>query len=85
MLVLLSYAGLAHPSNPEQILIALEPEAVSVYCREQKVREFVAESGSNDASVEVTIARPETQYMVIDIGGKFNFSSSKLFHWKLFT
>ena len=75
--VLLSQAGLAHPSNPEQILIALEPEAASVYCREQKLREFVAESGSNDDSVEDTIARPESQYMVIDIGGKFNFSSSK--------
>ena len=83
MLVLLSQAGLAHPSSPEQILIALEPEAASVYCREQKVREFVAESGSNDATVKDTIARPETQYMVIDIEGKLNFPSSKLFHSKL--
>ena len=61
----------------------MEPEAASVYCREQKVRESVAESGSNDASVEDAIARPETQYIVIDIEGKLNFPSSKLFHSKL--
>ena len=47
------------------------------------MREFVAESGSNDATVKDTIARPETQYMVIDIEGKLNFPSSKLFHSKL--
>ena len=51
----------------------MEPEAASVYYREQMVRELVAESGSNDASVEDTIAGPGKQYMVIDIRGKFNF------------
>lgn len=63
-------AGLASPSNPEQVLIALEPEAASVYCRRRKIREFVAESGSDDASVGDTLALPDTQYVVIDIGGK---------------
>ena len=63
-------AGLASPSNPEQVLIALEPEAASVYCRRRKMREFVAESGSDDASVGDTLALPDTQYVVIDIGGK---------------
>lgn len=62
-------AGLACPSNPEQILIALEPEAASFYCTEQKMRDFVAESGTNDASVTDTIARIEKQYVVVDIGG----------------
>ncbi|XP_022801901.1 heat shock 70 kDa protein 12A-like isoform X2 [Stylophora pistillata] len=62
-------AGLACPSNPEQILIALEPEAASFYCMEQKMRDFVAESGTNDALVTDTIARIETQYVVVDIGG----------------
>ena len=37
------------------------------------VSELVAENGSNDASVEDTIAGPGKQYMVIDIRGKFNF------------
>ena len=49
------------------------------------MKEFVAESGRNDASVEDTIARPETQYMVIDIGGEFNFPSGKFFYAKLLT
>jgi len=60
---------LASPSNPEQILTALEPEAASVYCRERKMREFVTESGNDDSLVAETLARPETQYVVIDSGG----------------
>ena len=31
----------------------------------------------------IIFLRPETQYMVIDIEGKLNFPSSKLFHSKL--
>ena len=60
---------MASPSNPEQILIALEPEATSVYYRERKIREFVTESGNDDFLVAETLARPETQYVVIDSGG----------------
>ena len=52
-------------------MIALEPEASSFYCREQKMRDFIAESGNNDASVRDTIARAETQYVVVDIGGEW--------------
>lgn len=33
------------------------------------MREFVAENGSSDASVNETLAIPDTQYVVIDIGG----------------
>ncbi|KAJ7353753.1 hypothetical protein OS493_032623 [Desmophyllum pertusum] len=33
-------AGIASSDVPEQLLIALEPEAASVYCRERKMREF---------------------------------------------
>ena len=33
------------------------------------MRDFIAESGNN-ASVRDTIARTETQYVVVDIGGK---------------
>ncbi|KAL9960018.1 hypothetical protein ACROYT_G033408 [Oculina patagonica] len=49
-------AGLASPLKPEQLIIALEPKAASVYCRESKIRDFFAERRSNDA-------------LVIDIGG----------------
>ena len=36
-------AGLAAPLNPSQLLIALEPEAASIYCRKLKQRELVAD------------------------------------------
>lgn len=36
-------AGLASPHNPTQLLIALEPEAASIYCRKLKLRELVPE------------------------------------------
>lgn len=64
-----SKAGLASPSNPEQIVIALEPEAASVYCREREMREFVTESGNNDALVADILAHTAKHYVVIDIGG----------------
>ena len=38
-------AGLASPMNPAQLLIALEPEAASIYCRKLKQRELVPEEG----------------------------------------
>jgi len=34
-------AGIASPDNPEQLLIALEPEAASVYVRKQKLRQLI--------------------------------------------
>ena len=36
-------AGLASPLNPGQLLIALEPEAASIYCRKLKQRELIPE------------------------------------------
>ena len=53
---------------PEQLLIALEPEAASIHCREMKMREFANEKG--DATVSDVFARPGSKYLVIDIGGK---------------
>ena len=41
---------------PEQLLIALEPEAASIHCREMKMREFANEKG--DATVSDVFARP---------------------------
>lgn len=63
---------MASDNNPEQLLIALEPEAASIYCREMKMREFTNEKG--DASVSDVFARPESKYLVIDIGGKVECS-----------
>ena len=60
-------AGIASAENPEQIVIALEPESASVYCREKKMRDFTNERG--DAGVSDLFARPGAKYLVIDIGG----------------
>jgi len=60
---------LASPSNPEQIIIALEPEAASVYCREREMRDFTTESGNNDALVADILAHTAKHYVVLDIGG----------------
>ena len=60
---------MASPSNPEQIVIALEPEAASVYCREREMRDFVTESGNSDALVADILGHTAKHYVVVDIGG----------------
>jgi len=69
-------AGIASADNPEQLLIALEPECASAYCREKKMREFSSKKG--DASVSEVFARPGSRYLVIDIGGNENFFLTKI-------
>lgn len=34
-------AGLVPPANPEQLLIALEPEAASIYCRKLRLNQLI--------------------------------------------
>ncbi|OPJ66268.1 hypothetical protein AV530_009672 [Patagioenas fasciata monilis] len=34
-------AGLVSPENPEQLLIALEPEAASIYCRKLRLHQLL--------------------------------------------
>ena len=60
-------AGVASSDNPDQLMIALEPEAASFYCREKKMRDFTGEK--ENANLSETLARPGTRYVVIDIGG----------------
>ncbi|XP_041074229.1 heat shock 70 kDa protein 12B isoform X1 [Polyodon spathula] len=38
-------AGLISPENPEQLLIALEPEAASIYCRKLRLHQVIDLSG----------------------------------------
>ena len=40
----LSQAGLACSEFPEQLLIALEPEAASIYCRKLRIHHLVPET-----------------------------------------
>jgi len=37
------------------------------------MRQYITENGSDDASVSETLALPDTQYVVIDIGGNDTF------------
>jgi len=66
--VLYFQAGLVSSKNSTQLIIALEPEAAAVYCRQQKLREFV--EGKGEEVVKDTLVPAKTQYLVIDNGGK---------------
>ncbi|KAG7462520.1 hypothetical protein MATL_G00185620 [Megalops atlanticus] len=58
-------AGLVSESNSKDLIIALEPEAASVWCRQLPCKGFVSE-GSQTDKLEDT---PGTQYIVLDCGG----------------
>ena len=62
---------MASPSQPEQLLIALEPEAASIYCRKIKQRDLTEESsvGSASAISADFSAKDPTRYIVVDCGG----------------
>ncbi|CAH3155053.1 unnamed protein product [Pocillopora meandrina] len=60
-------AGLSSSIDSSQVIIALEPEAAAVYCRQRKLREFV--EGKGDEVVKDTLVLTKTQYLVIDNGG----------------
>ncbi|CAM4507465.1 unnamed protein product [Leuciscus chuanchicus] len=57
-------AGLVTESEPEKLVIALEPEAASVYCKQLPKEGFIAECQSE----ETLENDPGTQYMVVDCG-----------------
>ena len=71
-------AGLASSENPDQLLIALEPEAASIHCRKLKQRESLQEI---DAQSQQSKSIPPvksplstdfiagTRYIVVDCGG----------------
>ena len=56
--------------KPEQIMIALEPEAAALSCLEKNLDAFRSETGSG--SVYGLLAQRDTHYMVVDIGGKLS-------------
>ncbi|XP_048588756.1 heat shock 70 kDa protein 12A [Nematostella vectensis] len=60
-------AGLASQEDPEQLLIALEPEAASFYCRGLEMSDFVGETG--EQLVNDMLRGTSGSYMVIDNGG----------------
>uniref|UniRef100_A0A8C8RRQ3 Heat shock protein family A (Hsp70) member 12B n=1 Tax=Pelusios castaneus TaxID=367368 RepID=A0A8C8RRQ3_9SAUR len=68
-------AGLVSPANPEQLLIALEPEAASIYCRKLRLNQLIDLSCkhlANGLSPELSIDssfRQGDRYIVADCGG----------------
>lgn len=67
-------AGIASANKPEQLVIALEPEAASIHCRDKKMKDFTSERG--DAGISDVFARPAAKYLVVDIGGNLIDSNS---------
>ena len=63
--------------NPKQLIIALEPEAAAIFCMERKVSHLENELGREIKDEE--ISQPNTEYMVVDIGGELNINCSILF------
>ena len=49
----------------ENLMIALEPEAASLYCQFMPVSRFASGAAESQAS----LAKPGTVYMVTDLGG----------------
>ncbi|XP_070288294.1 heat shock 70 kDa protein 12A isoform X4 [Myotis yumanensis] len=68
-------AGLASPENAEQLIIALEPEAASIYCRKLRLHQMIELSSKavvNGYSSRDTVGAGFAQgdkYVVVDSGG----------------
>lgn len=56
-------AGIGSRDSPEQLLIALEPEAASLFCTAKKLNQ------PGSVSAEAGLSQPNTHYMIVDIGG----------------
>lgn len=64
---LLIQAGIGSMTNPGQLIIALEPETAALFCMERKISKLETERVSD--LEDAKLAEPQTQYMVVDIGG----------------
>ena len=60
-------AGIGSMTNPGQLIIALEPETAALFCMERKISKLETERVSDIEDAK--LAQPQTQYMVVDIGG----------------
>ncbi|XP_024282012.1 heat shock 70 kDa protein 12A isoform X2 [Oncorhynchus tshawytscha] len=68
-------AGLVPRDNPEQLIIALEPEAASIYCRKLRLHQMIdigTKTNQNGFSPTENVGAGMTQgdrYVVVDCGG----------------
>lgn len=60
-------AGVGSAGNADQLMIALEPEAAAIFCKEKNMRDFHGES--DDRSLDEMLSQINTPYLVVDIGG----------------
>ena len=58
-------AGMIKHIDSSQLLICLEPEAASIYCRQIKLDEFAL---GNDEQL-CMLQKPGTKIMIVDAGG----------------
>lgn len=61
-------AGIVTKGNEHKLVIALEPEAASVWCKKLPADGFIAENQGGHSLDQ----SPGTQYIVVDCGGTFN-------------
>ena len=61
-------AGIASPEDPDQLILALEPEAASYYCRKLPFDMFKGQKGKK--LVKDTLDKEKVPYMVVDNGGE---------------
>lgn len=57
--------------NADQLMIALEPEAAAIFCKEKNMNDFREESGNR--SLDGVLSQINTHYIVVDVGGKLHF------------
>lgn len=65
-------AGLASEKRPNQLIIALEPEAASLYCRRLKLNQLVNENIMKTDSTGLNLEKSfekGNRYVVVDCGG----------------
>ena len=55
--------------RPDQLIIALEPEAAAIFCTERKMDSIQSER--LNVSVDGLLSQLNAQYMVVDIGGDY--------------
>ena len=65
VIVLVTQAGLTSEKNSTKLLIALEPEAASVFCRSLAVNSFAC-----DSTEDLTFLSGE-RILIIDAGGDY--------------
>ena len=66
---------MASPQDPDQLILALEPEAASYYCRKLPFSMFKGNHG--DDVVKDTLEKEKVPYIVVDNGGKLNFTTQQ--------